>query len=78
MLNDKSVEAFLSDHEHRQIGGGQSGEIVICDWQGVNAGGASGDISFFISRLGADGTEIAPEKLVEIYEIGRASCRERV
>lgn len=46
MLNDKSVEAFLSDHEHRQIGGGQSGEIVICDWQGVNAGGASGISAF--------------------------------
>lgn len=50
----------------------ENGEIVICDWQGVNAGGASGDISFFISRLGADGTEIAPEKLVEIYVQERA------
>ena len=50
----------------------ENGEIVICDWQGVNGGGASGDISFFISRLGADGTEIAPEKLVEIYVQERA------
>lgn len=50
----------------------ENGEIVICDWQGVNAGGASGDISFFISRLGADGTEIAPERLVEIYVRERA------
>ncbi len=45
----------------------ENGEIVVCDWQGVNAGGASGDLSFFISRLGADGTEIASESLVEIY-----------
>lgn len=48
-----------------------NGDIVICDWQGVNAGGASGDISFFLSRLGADGTALEPEKVIECY------CRER-
>ena len=30
---------------------GENGNIIVCDWQGVNAGGASGDISFFTSRL---------------------------
>lgn len=46
---------------------GESGNIVVCDWQGVNSGGASGDISFFLSRLGADGIGTAPEDVVELY-----------
>lgn len=50
---------------------GENGNIVVCDWQGVNAGGASGDISFFLSRLGADGITIEPERVVDMY------CRER-
>ena len=50
---------------------GESGDIMICDWQGVNAGGASGDISFFLSRLGADGIIVELVKVVELY------CHER-
>lgn len=50
---------------------GEQGNIVVCDWQGVNVGGASGDISFFTSRLGADGITIESERAVELY------CRER-
>lgn len=50
---------------------GEDGDIVICDWQGVNAGGASGDISFFLSRLGADGIALKPQQAVELY------CHER-
>lgn len=50
---------------------GDDGAILICDWQGVNMGGASGDISFFLSRLGADGTSLEPKQVVELY------CRER-
>ncbi len=46
---------------------GEQGNILVCDWQGVNAGGASGDISFFASRLGADGIAIEAEQLVELY-----------
>lgn len=49
----------------------KNGDIVVCDWQGVGAGGASGDMSFFLSRLGADGVEIAPERAVKLY------CQER-
>ena len=49
----------------------EGGDIIICDWQGVNAGGASGDISFFLSRLGADGIALEPQKAVELY------CNER-
>lgn len=51
---------------------GENGNIIVCDWQGVNAGGASGDISFFLSRLGADGISIEPERAVELY------CQERL
>lgn len=50
---------------------GENGNIIVCDWQGVNAGGASGDISFFLSRLGADGITIELERAVELY------CQER-
>lgn len=50
----------------------ENGDIVVCDWQGVGAGDASGDISFFVSRLGADGTGIEPRKAAEIY------CQERL
>lgn len=46
---------------------GEEGEILVCDWQGVGQGGASGDISFFLSRLGADGISIEPEKAVALY-----------
>ena len=50
----------------------ENGDIVICDWQGAGAGGASGDISFFLSRLGADGIDIEPQRAAEMY------CRERL
>lgn len=46
---------------------GEQGNIVVCDWQGVNAGGASGDISFFVSRLGADGISVEAEQAAELY-----------
>ena len=45
----------------------ENGSIIICDWQGVNEGGASGDLSFFISRLGADGIQINELKLLKYY-----------
>lgn len=41
--------------------------ICVCDWQNVNAGGASEDLSFFMSRLGDDGIEIDPEKVLDTY-----------
>lgn len=36
----------------------ETGEIKVCDWQGVNVDGKSADISFFFSRLEADGFSI--------------------
>ena len=43
------------------------GKIIVCDWQNVNSGHVSGDISFFLSRLSADGLEISKEKAVQMY-----------
>ena len=56
----------------------ENGELVICDWQGVNIGGAAGDISFFISRLGSDGVKLQLEKLIVLYaqEIYRLTGKE--
>lgn len=43
------------------------GGIVVCDWQGVGSGPASGDISFLLSRLSADGVRIPRERAIELY-----------
>lgn len=43
------------------------GKIIVCDWQNVNSGHVSGDISFFLSRLSADGLEISKEKAIQMY-----------
>lgn len=45
----------------------ENGNILICDWQGVNLGGASGDLSFFLSRLGADGIRLNAEVFLDSY-----------
>lgn len=51
------------------------GRIIICDWQGVEAGAASGDLSFFFGRLRGDGIPLKEQELVEAYgrEIRRLS-----
>lgn len=41
--------------------------ILLCDWQGVNLGGASGDLSFFLSRLGAEGIQIDEAVFLDSY-----------
>lgn len=43
------------------------GRIIICDWQGVNAGAASGDLSFFFGRLRGDGIQVKEQEVVEAY-----------
>lgn len=57
---------LLTDHQ---------GRIIICDWQGVEAGGASGDLSFFFGRLRGDGIQMKEQEAVEAYgrEIRRLS-----
>lgn len=45
----------------------ETGEIKVCDWQGVNIDGKSADISFFFSRLEADGFSIDPGLFLKYY-----------
>ena len=43
------------------------GNLILCDWQGVKVGGPSEDLSFFLSRLGADGVNIDEDKFLNAY-----------
>ena len=43
------------------------GRIIICDWQGVGAGAASGELSFFFGRLRGDGIQLKEQEIVEAY-----------
>ena len=45
----------------------ECGNILICDWQGVGMGGASGDLSFFMSRLGSDGIRLDQQFFLKCY-----------
>ena len=46
----------------------EQGDILICDWQGVSVGQASGDLSFFFSRLRGDGITLNEKETVSFYE----------
>lgn len=46
----------------------KEGNIVVCDWQNTGVGKASGDASFFLSRLRADGLMLDEEDIVELYQ----------
>ena len=41
--------------------------LLICDWQGVKVAGESEDLSFFMSRLSADGIKIDPKSFASKY-----------
>ncbi len=43
------------------------GNIIVCDWQNVGLGHVSGDLSFFLSRLSAEGQNIPKEKVIAAY-----------
>ena len=45
----------------------EHGNILLCDWHSVNLGGASGDLSFFLSRLGGDGIRINTTVFLDNY-----------
>ena len=45
----------------------ENGNILLCDWQDVNLSGASGDLSFFLSRLGGDGIRIDAAVFIDYY-----------
>jgi len=44
-----------------------TGNILVCDWQNAGIGGASEDLSFFMSRLGADGVVFDSDFILESY-----------
>lgn len=44
-----------------------TGNLLLCDWQNVNVGGASGDIGFLASRLGADGIQLDMTYFLDSY-----------
>ncbi len=52
-----------------------NGNILICDWQGISVGAASGDLSFFFSRLSADSIYLDEKQAVRFYvqEVRRLS-----
>ena len=45
----------------------ESGNVLVCDWQGVRLGGPSDDLSFFLSRLGSDGVSLDPDLFLHAY-----------
>ncbi len=45
----------------------EDGRLLVCDWQGAGIGDPAGDISFFHSRLTADGYQISREQLLFAY-----------
>ena len=45
----------------------EKGNILLCDWQGIDFGAASGDLSFLISRLGGDGCTLDTAVLLDHY-----------
>lgn len=45
----------------------ENGKIVVCDWQGASQGHVSGDVSFLLSRLSADGYAVDAEQVVAAY-----------
>ena len=56
-----------------------NGNLILCDWQGVKIGGPSEDLSFFLSRLGADGINIDEDKFLNAYaEAYQKICNEKV
>ncbi len=46
-----------------------NGRILVCDWQNVGLRGASDDLSFFMSRLGADGISVDSHSLLTRYAL---------
>lgn len=46
---------------------GSDGNLIVCDWQGVNYGPPSSDLSFFFSRLSADGIKVDQTSFLNKY-----------
>ena len=44
-----------------------AGRIIVCDWQNCSVGDVTGDISFLLSRLSADGHPLDTAQALETY-----------
>ena len=47
----------------------EDGTLIVCDWQGVGVRGASNDLSFFMSRLNADGISVDSHSFLTWYAL---------
>lgn len=47
----------------------ENDEILVCDWQNTGAGDFIGDLSFFISRLSADGYVQREDEIIQLYVV---------
>lgn len=45
----------------------EKGRIIVCDWQNCGVGDVTGDISFLLSRLSADGYPLDAARALETY-----------
>lgn len=43
------------------------GNVIFCDWQNVSLGDPSSDLSFFLSRLNADGYVFTEDEIISLY-----------
>ena len=67
-LKNKEKSALIhGDFHWENILKDDDGNLILCDWQGVKVGGPSEDLSFFLSRLGADGVNIDEDKFLNAY-----------
>lgn len=64
-----STKRFLchGDFHFENLLRDETGNLIVCDWQAVNVGHAAGDISFFLSRLSADGYRVDRGQAIFAY-----------
>lgn len=64
---DKQCSFNHGDFHFENILQDAEGKIKVLDWQNCGSGHVSGDISFFLSRLSADGYKMDEKKVIELY-----------
>lgn len=73
-INEWNVKFFVKesnlvhgDFHFENLLQDEAGNIKVIDWQNCGMGHGSGDISFLLSRLSADGVQADEKKLIEMY-----------
>ncbi len=73
-INEWNITYFVKesnlvhgDFHFENILQNEENNIKVIDWQNCGMGQGSGDISFLLSRLSADGFQIEEEKIIELY-----------